>query len=290
MSSNRIPSTSTDATFVGYPTRPAVAPRRAPFARTLGERTLLGRVESEAEGEVVLLDDHAGLADGPRFTSDMMAQLRARLRQAEQAEEAEASGVFERTEFECAEESGLCPAQLGELEEVAPTVPEATLESGEVPVLALREAEPVSPDLMASFGALSVDAADSLLAELAPPASELDDLVAAVPELEASLAPNSDSNFYAGFDEQHPDGVFLATYEILPEGTPVYLDVVLPAGYRFRTPATVEWQRAPIGDSDRPADPELPCGMGLKMCGLDDAMRGLIRAYAQHRKPIFWVG
>jgi Tfp pilus assembly protein PilZ len=103
-------------------------------------------------------------------------------------------------------------------------------------------------------------------------------------ELEAALAPNSESNFYAGFDDEHPDGVFVATYSRLAIGTPAYVTVHLPAGHRFRTPALVEWVRPPEA-----AGPDLPAGIGLKMCGLDAETRALVRIFARHRKPIFYV-
>lgn len=78
---------------------------------------------------------------------------------------------------------------------------------------------------------------------------------------------------------------FVATYQTLPAEAPVYVTVLLPAGYRFRTPAIVEWVREPEA-----AEVGMPAGMGLKMCGLDHAMRRLIRSFARHRKPIFYVG
>ncbi|MFK7989711.1 MAG: hypothetical protein AB8I08_27075 [Sandaracinaceae bacterium] len=302
MSSKSSMSSSTENTFVGFPTRPVANPPTPRPPAAGHDRTLLGRFDTS--GDRVLVQDDGG---GPRFTSDMMAQLRARLRAAEQAEEAEASGVFQRTP-----ENGLAPVlsespaqELSGVSEIAPMLPEPvavepvaaepvaaepggaeTLESAEIAIdMPRAEPEPISPDLMSSFGALSPAVADSLLADIAPPAvSTLDALVAAVPEIEASLAPNSESNFYSGFDEEHPDGVFVATYESLSVGTPVYIEVLLPAGYRFRTPATVEWVR------EMSDDPELPCGMGLRMCGLDESMRRLIRTYARHRKPLFWVG
>ncbi len=109
-------------------------------------------------------------------------------------------------------------------------------------------------------------------------------LDATVPELEVALAPNSESNFYAGFDDEHPDGVFFATYTRLEVGAPAYVTVLLPAGHRFRTPALVEWVRPPEA-----AGPNVPAGVGLKMCGLDAEAQKLVRTFARHRRPIFYV-
>lgn len=107
---------------------------------------------------------------------------------------------------------------------------------------------------------------------------------APVAELEVALAPNSESNFYAGFDDEHPDGVFLATYTRLPVGAPVSLEVHLPAGHRFRTAARVEWVRPPEA-----AAPGVPAGIGFSMCELDEAARSLVRSFARQRKPLFYV-
>lgn len=117
---------------------------------------------------------------------------------------------------------------------------------------------------------------------------ELEGMLSVLPELEAALAPNSESNFYAGFDDEHPDGVFLATYAHLEVGAPVYLTVLLPAGHRFRTPAIVEW----VAEGPRRDDAEaqgLPRGVGLSMCGLDASAHRLIRSFVRQRKPIFYV-
>lgn len=114
---------------------------------------------------------------------------------------------------------------------------------------------------------------------------DLEGVVGALPELEVALAPNSDSNFYAGFDDEHPDGVFFATYVPLAVGAPVYVTVHLPGGYRFRSAAMVEWTRT--GEAGAPG---LATGLGLSLCGLDVATRRLIRSFVRHRKPMFYVG
>lgn len=113
----------------------------------------------------------------------------------------------------------------------------------------------------------------------------LEGVLGALPELEVALAPNSDSNFYAGFDDEHPDGVFVATYSQLAVGAPVYVTVHLPGGYRFRSAAMVEWAR-----SGEACAPGLPVGIGLSLCGLDLPTRRLIRSFVRHRKPMFYLG
>lgn len=168
----------------------------------------------------------AGETDHAVLTADMLAELRRRLRE---AEEREASGVR------------------------------------------LRPGPDDDDDL-------------ELDIEVEAPALHAIEAITPLPAIEVALAPNSESNFYAGFDEAHPTGVFVATYSRLPVGAPVYLDVHLPAGFRFRTAALVEWVRPPEA-----AGPGAPAGIGFEMRGLDEVARRLVHGFARNRKPLFYV-
>ena len=110
------------------------------------------------------------------------------------------------------------------------------------------------------------------------------DLLGDLPEIEVAIAPRSESNFYGGFDADDPDGVFVATHLHLAVGTPVDVAVHLPAGYRFRAPAIVEFVREPEASTD-----EAPAGLGLRMRGLSGPTRGLIREFAVQRPPMFYI-
>jgi Tfp pilus assembly protein PilZ len=183
------------------------------------------------------------------LTTDMVEELRRRLRE---AEEREASGV-----------------------RIRPT-PEKGLSR---PELALDAA-------LDSLAGLEPDPALDLDIEVEEPRTldELEEVLSPLPELEVALAPESDSNFYAAFDDEHPSGVFLATYtSVLPIGAPVYLTVHLPGG-SFRTPALVEWVRPAEA-----AAPGSPPGVGFALCGLDVRQQRLIRAFVRHRRPMFYV-
>lgn len=219
-------------TWIGYP-RPSEpdASLRDEEDRTVRGVYLGAEVEEEHTAPGVIETS----ADEHVLTTDMLEDLRRRLRAAEEREE---SGIRLR-----------------------PTPSDASLDAV---IDSLAELE-IDVELDDSFGAGSL------------PGVEL-------PELEVALAPNSESNFYAGFDDEHPDGVFFATYSRLTVGSPVYVTVLLPAGHRFRTPALVEWVRPPEA-----AGPLAPAGVGLKMCGLDAEAQRLVRTFARHRKPIFYV-
>lgn len=183
------------------------------------------------------------------LSSDMLEELRAKLRAAEEREARQGSGIRERP-----------TPELGISFALTDTIEHAPIR--------------LDDDLEID---VDVDAARTL--------GEWAESLAAPPVVEVSLAPNSESNFYGGFDEEYPDGVFVATYQAIAADTPVYAVVHLPGGYRFRTPAIVEFVREPEA-----ASPEAPAGVGLRMCGLDGRMRRLIREFAKHRPPMFYVG
>lgn len=116
------------------------------------------------------------------------------------------------------------------------------------------------------------------LPRLGAAADKVDDL----PELEVAIAPQSESNFYGGFDADNPDGVFVATHYDLAIGTPVYLSVHLPGGFGFRSAALVDFVR-------EPATSEPTAGLGLRLCGLTGPMRRLIREFVKYRPPMFYL-
>lgn len=202
------------------------------------------------------------------LTSDMVEELRRRLREAEARE---ASGVRIRP----------TPEDGTQRDALIASAPRSEAPWAEPPEVAygIASAERSEP---AAWMMEALDPLADLEIEVEEPRTleELEEVVSPLPELEVALAPKSESNFYAGFDDEHPDGVFVATHAWLPVGTPVYLSVRLPAGYGFRTPALVAWIRPPeVG---------APPGMGLEMCGLDHRMRRIIRAFVRYRRPIFY--
>ena len=239
---------SFDDTFIGYATHPEDdRTARAKFPRP-EDRTSVETFREDRPKSDVRAVMRREDTDRTMFTQDMLDELRTKLREAEARE---ASGV-----------------------RPTPTPPAPTLRAAIAPP---------------AYDAHEVDPLDDLELdiEIDEPKTfaELEQVLTTLPELEVALAPQSDSNFYAGFDESHPTGLFFATYGTMEVGEPVYLDVYMPAGYRFRTPAVVEGVRPPEA-----AEPGLPAGIGFQLCGLDTRMRRLIRTFARHRKPMFYVG
>lgn len=211
--------------------------------------TVVDRSDPAAHGVHVVSDD----TDRTILSRGMVEELRRRLREAEARE---ASGVRRRPSEPTVEARG--PDRLPRLPEAAPE---------------LREANDPLADLEIEVEAPTTQA-------------ELD-ARAAAPNLEVALAPNSDSNFYAGFDDTNPDGVFVATYDglDLAVGTRVNATVLLPAGYSFRVAATVEWVRTP-----EVAEPGLAPGVGLALRDLEPHAHRLIRSFVRHRSPLFYLG
>ena len=268
--------------LTGRPTLRAVSARPTPGAGE--DRTAVEAHPASASGTVQVIREN----EQSTITVDLLEQLRSRLREAEAREEAELCAT---------EESGVRAIPTPEngirrdaLPPPAPSVEVASLEAASIEIapveIAPVEIAPVeiAPVETAVDIAPAVDPDLGLEIDVEAPQT-LDAMIAALPEIEVALAPNSESNFYAGFDDEHPQGVFVATYQRFEVGTPVYAKVHLPGGYRFRTEAVVEWTR-----EAEAAGQGLPAGVGLSMCGLDHRMEALVRTFVKLRKPIFFLG
>ena len=94
----------------------------------------------------------------------------------------------------------------------------------------------------------------------------------------------SKHNFFTGLTENLSEGgLFVATYDILPIGTEVQLDMNLPELKPIRVKAVVRWLR----DDDSLGANQAP-GMGLQFCELDGESKETIRQFLQIRDPIFF--
>jgi uncharacterized protein (TIGR02266 family) len=91
-------------------------------------------------------------------------------------------------------------------------------------------------------------------------------------------------NFYTGFTEDISEGgLFIATYALLPIGTEIDLDFVLPEGSEVHARCVVRWIRDP-----RNTDADTPPGMGLQFLELSQANQQRIEAFTKHREPLFY--
>lgn len=102
--------------------------------------------------------------------------------------------------------------------------------------------------------------------------------------VEVNIGATTESNFYVGFSgEVAEGGVFCATYEVVPQGTPVHMLVTLPGGFEFRANGTVRFVRDPM-DFSAEAEP----GMGIQFDNLDPQERELVLRFIRKRPPMFY--
>jgi uncharacterized protein (TIGR02266 family) len=103
-------------------------------------------------------------------------------------------------------------------------------------------------------------------------------------EVEANIGATTESNFYVGFSgEISEGGVFLATYETFPRGTPINMLVTLPGGFEMRVTGQVRFVRDPL---DFSADSEP--GMGIQFDALQANDRELVLRFIRKRPPMFY--
>jgi uncharacterized protein (TIGR02266 family) len=103
-------------------------------------------------------------------------------------------------------------------------------------------------------------------------------------DLEVNVGATTESNFFVGFSgEVGEGGVFVATYEVHPRGTPIHMLVTLPGGFQFQTDGIVRFVRDPL-DFSADAEP----GMGVQFAQLDAKHRELVLRFIRKRPPMFY--
>ncbi len=103
-------------------------------------------------------------------------------------------------------------------------------------------------------------------------------------QIEINIGATTESNFYVGFSgEVSEGGVFAATYNILPKGTPVRALVTLPGGFDKEVLGFVRFVRDPM-DMSAESEP----GIGVQFESLDPEAREPILRFIRKRPPIFY--
>jgi uncharacterized protein (TIGR02266 family) len=103
-------------------------------------------------------------------------------------------------------------------------------------------------------------------------------------ELEAEVSLESETNFFMGFSEDISEGgLFVATYDLLPVGSQIQIELALPDGYVVRAIAEVRWVRDLRDESDGVSP-----GLGLRFVELQPTDRDAITQFVQARAPIFY--
>jgi Tfp pilus assembly protein PilZ len=102
-------------------------------------------------------------------------------------------------------------------------------------------------------------------------------------QVEANLGAHSPTNFYKGLsgnDVVDDGGLFVATYDIPPLGSKLWVSVNMPGGYEFQGVAEVRWVRE-TGAGDAPP------GFGCAFRDITKEARQLIYRYVRNREPLF---
>lgn len=104
-------------------------------------------------------------------------------------------------------------------------------------------------------------------------------------EVSLGLTMTSESNFFVGFADNISDGgLFVATQQLVTEGSEVELELRLPdGGEPVRARAEVRWQRHA---QDLP-NGALP-GFGARFIDLPEESRARLDAFLKEREPLFY--
>ncbi len=98
--------------------------------------------------------------------------------------------------------------------------------------------------------------------------------------VEADIGLYSASNFYTGISQDlSTGGVFIATYQPQPAGTPMTLYFELPDGAAVRAEGVVRWTRDASGDA--------PPGMGVEFERLTPEDLAAIARFCSQRPPLY---
>ncbi|MFP2899459.1 TIGR02266 family protein, partial [Corallococcus sp. 4LFB] len=149
----------------------------------------------------------------------------------------------------------------------------------------------VPPPGLKPSGAKAVSTETPTRAERLPPMAP----VAATPaksdgrkagrvRMHTTIDTRSDSNFFTGFSMDISEGgIFIATVEAVPRGTPVELDFTLPGGRPLTVNGVVRWAR---DGNDR--TPDLMPGVGVQFTTLPPEVAHAISSFVATRDPMFY--
>lgn len=100
--------------------------------------------------------------------------------------------------------------------------------------------------------------------------------------LEVDVGLVSESQFYAGLSmDLSSGGLFVATYQIKPVGSPVAVSLVLPDGHALWAKGVVRWVREPRGEDVVP-------GMGVEFTDIDPEDLEAIKHFCAVRAPMYY--
>lgn len=102
--------------------------------------------------------------------------------------------------------------------------------------------------------------------------------------LQAAIDFKSDTNFFTGFSANISEGgIFVATVDMIPRGTPVDLRFSLPGGAQLEVAGVVCWVRE-VNDKT----PEIFPGLGIRFTQLSPEAATAIQLFVSRREPLFF--
>lgn len=102
--------------------------------------------------------------------------------------------------------------------------------------------------------------------------------------MHTNISLGSDSNFFTGFSTDiSSGGIFVATVDTVPQGTPVSVDFTLPGGRPLKARGVVRWLREPNNNT-----PELMPGVGVQFQELQPEVASQISDFVRRREPFFY--
>jgi uncharacterized protein (TIGR02266 family) len=103
-------------------------------------------------------------------------------------------------------------------------------------------------------------------------------------KIAADVSFNTDHNFYAGLtNDLSEGGIFIATFENLPEGTNLDLTLTLPEYGTIEARGVVRWIRTPHSFNQ-----DFPAGIGVQFVDLKETDRAAIQTFICQRDPLLY--
>jgi len=102
--------------------------------------------------------------------------------------------------------------------------------------------------------------------------------------IEADIGFQSDNNFFTGFSEDiSAGGIFIATFDLRPIGSPMMISFTLPDGRLVSTDGVVRWLR-----EYNETTPNIEPGMGVQFTNLSKDDESAINTFLEQREPMFY--
>lgn len=103
--------------------------------------------------------------------------------------------------------------------------------------------------------------------------------------VQVEVTLTSESNFFVGFtDNISEGGIFLATHDLLPIGSQIELEFLLPDDDQpIEVPAEIRWHR-PLASQHEDA----PAGFGAQFLDIGDEEQQRLEEFVASREPIFY--